>query len=105
MVLATKEYTMKNASAVPRANAKVVQTEMRQAAVVRKNLGIFEYVPHAANGMYQRHGTIVVHFAAQAINVHVNHVGCRIDSHAPNMIEDHGASDHPPGIAAEIFQQ
>ena len=55
---------MENARAVPSANARVVQMEMRQAAVVRKNLGMFEHVPHATNRMDEWFGTILVYFTA-----------------------------------------
>ena len=47
----------------------------------------------------------MVHFAAQAIDVDIHHVRCRINPHAPDVIQDHGASYYASGIAAKIFQE
>src|ERR1700693_2266826 len=94
-----------NARAVPRANARVVQIEMRQAAVVRKILGIVEHVSNAADGVNQRCAAIGVYFVAQTINVDIDHISCRIDPHTPDVIQDHGTSYNTSGIAAKVLQE
>ncbi len=78
---------------------------MRQAAVVREILGMLEHVPNAADGVNQRCASIGVNFVSQAINVDIDHVSCGIDSHTPDVIEDHGTSYNTAGIAAKIFQE
>jgi len=47
----------------------------------------------------------MVDLAAQAINMHIHDVGCGIDPHPPNVIQNHGASHHTAFIPAELFQQ
>ena len=98
---------MENAPAVPSANARVVQIEIRQAAVVRKFLGMFENVANTPNRMNQ--GSlgvgVVAYFAPQAIEVNVNHVGCGVHRHFPDMVQNHGPRDYATLVAAKIFQQ
>src|SRR5579863_2525517 len=96
---------MENAPAVPSANAKVVQIEIRQAAVVRRFLGMFENVANAANRMNQRSWGIVIYFAAQPINVNVNHVGCGVNPHLPDMVQNHGPRYDTTFVPAKVFQQ
>ena len=55
---------MEKATAVPSAKARVVQIEIRQAAVARKFLGILENVAHPANCVDQRAQGVMIHFAA-----------------------------------------
>ena len=47
----------------------------------------------------------MVHFAAQAIDVDIDYVRCGINPHAPDVIQDHCASNYAPGIPAKIFQE
>ena len=37
--------------------------------------------------------------------MNIDHVGCGINPHAPNMIQDHCASYDAAGISAEIFEK
>src|ERR1700686_3135526 len=96
---------MENAPAVPRPNARVVQSEIRQAAVVRKFLGMFENVANTTNRMNQRSRGVVIHFAAQAVGMDIHYVGSGINPHLPDMIQDHGARYYATFIAAKIFEQ
>ena len=96
---------MENAIAVPMANAVAVQMEIRQAAVVRSRLGIFQHVPYSANGMNQGPRRCMIHFAAQTVNVNIHHIRRRINSHSPHMVKDHRAGDHASRIPAQILQQ
>ena len=96
---------MEKATAVPTANAKVVQIEIRQAAVVRKFLGILENIANTTNRVDQRPHRIMVHLTAQTINMDIHHVGCGINPHPPNVVQNHGPSYHPTCIPAKIFQQ
>ena len=47
----------------------------------------------------------MVHFAAQAIDVDIHYVCCRINPHAPDVIQNHRARNHTSGIPAKIFQK
>ena len=96
---------MENAPAVPSANARVVQIEMRQAAVAVQNLSMLKNVSDAPNRVDQRDRRIVVHFAAQAINMYIHDVRCGIDSHSPHVVQNHSSRNDPPGISAKIFQK
>src|SRR6266404_2027941 len=96
---------MKNATAVPTAKARVVQVEMRQAAVVRVLLRILQNVPDTADGLDQGPKRFPVDLGAQAINVNVNYIGRRINSHAPDVVKNHSACHHASGISTEILQQ
>ena len=96
---------MENATAVPSANARVVQTEIRQAAVARKFLGMLEDIANTTNGMDQRSRGVMVHFTPQPINMNIDNIGCGIDPHPPDMVQNHGTSYYPAFIPAEIFQK
>jgi len=96
---------MEKATAVPSANASVVQIEIRQAAVVRKFLGMFENVTNATNCVNQRSLSVLIHFAAQTIDMNIHHVGCGVNPHFPDMVQNHGPGHHATFIAAKIFQE
>jgi hypothetical protein len=66
---------------------------------------MLEYVSNAADRLDEWSGSIVVHFAAKAIDVHIDYVRSWIDPHAPDVIQNHGPSNYPPGIPAKIFQE
>src|SRR5208283_2147710 len=96
---------MEKATAVPSANARVVQIEIRHAAVALRFLGILEHVANTANCVDQWPRGVVVHLAAQTINMNIHHVGCGINPHSPDVVQNHSASYHPTFIAAKILQQ
>jgi hypothetical protein len=96
---------MEKATAVPSANARVVQIEIRQAAVERKFLGMFENVANTANCVNQWSRGVMIHFAAQAINVNIDDIGCGINPHLPDMVQNHGPGHYSTFVAAKIFQQ
>src|ERR1700733_5649453 len=96
---------MEKATAVPSANARVVQIEIRQATVVRSVLGMLENIANTPNGVDQRLRRVVVNLAPQTIDMDVDDVGGGIDPHPPNVVQNHGASHHPTFISAKIFQQ
>ena len=96
---------MEKATAVPSANARVVQIEIRQAAVARRFLGMLENVANPSNGVDQRARSVMVHLAAQTINMDIHDVGCWIDPHPPDMVQNHSTSYHATFIAAKILQQ
>src|ERR1039457_160023 len=96
---------MEKATAVPSANARVVQIEIRQAAVARRLLGMLENVANTADGVDQRLRRVMVYLTAQTIDVDIHDVGCGIKSHPPDMVQNHGASYHATFIPAKILQQ
>jgi len=55
--------------------------------------------------MNQRSRRVVIYFAAEAINVNVNHVGCGVNPHFPDVVQNHGPRHHATFVAAKIFQQ
>src|ERR1700730_17646207 len=96
---------MEKARAVPSANARVVQIEIRQAAVARKFLDMPENVANTTNGIELRLRRVMVHFIAQTINMDIHDVGGGINAHAPDVVQNHGASYYATFIPAKIFQQ
>ena len=66
---------------------------------------MFENVANATNGVDQRSRGVVVHLAAQTINMDIHDVGCGINPHPPDVVQNHGASYHSTFIPAKIFQQ
>src|SRR5579885_2223436 len=103
MPRATNKYTIRKAIAVPMAKAVAAQMEMRQAAVVRSRLGIFQDISYTTYGVDQRLGCGVVYLAAQPVNMHINHVSRGVNPHPPYVVQNHGAGHYPACIAAEIF--
>src|ERR1035438_10441913 len=96
---------MEKAKAVPSANARVVQIEIRQAAVERKFLGMFENVANTTNCVNQWSRGVMIHFAAQTVNVNIDDIGCGVNPHLPDMVQNHGPGHHSTFVAAKIFQQ
>ena len=86
---------------VPHVNASVAHSEMRQAALRTGGLPVLEDITHSPQRSDQRRLTVSVNLAAQPINMHVDYVGVGLDAHAPNLIKDHGACDHPAGVPAQ----
>jgi hypothetical protein len=66
---------------------------------------MFENVSDAADCVDEWYRAIVIHFVAQAIDVDIDYVRGRINLHAPNVIQNHAASNYAPGIATKIFQE
>jgi hypothetical protein len=48
---------------------------------------------------------MLIYLASQAIDVDVHHVRRGINSHAPNVVQNHRASNHSAGISTKIFQE
>ena len=68
-------------------------------------LDMFQDIPHTADGVNQGLAIVVVNFTAQAINVNVYHIGCRIKTHMPYMVEDHRPSNYTARVPAKVLQQ
>src|ERR1035438_8579346 len=96
---------MEKATAVPSANASVVQIEIRQAAVARKFLGMFENVANTTNCVNQRSRGVMIHFAAQTINMNIDDIGCGVNPHLPHMVQNHGPGHDSTFVPAKILQQ
>jgi hypothetical protein len=96
---------MEKAAAVPSANASVVQIEIRQAAVERRFLGMFENVANTTNCVNQRSRGVMIHFAAQTINVNIDDIGCGVNPHLPDMVQNHGPGHDSTFVPAKIFEQ
>ena len=96
---------MTNATKVPKENASVVHKAMRHAAVLRKFSNLLQDVPNTANRVNQRPAIFAVNLAAQTIDMNVHNVGAGVNTHAPNVVQDHRASNNPACVAAKILQQ
>src|SRR5579864_444791 len=96
---------MEKATAVPSAYARVVQIEIRQAAVAPRFLDMLENVAHTANRVNQWTRSVVIHLAAQTINMDIHDIGCGINLHPPDVVQNHRARYHATFVPAKIFQQ
>ncbi len=47
----------------------------------------------------------MIDLAAKSIDVNIDDVGGGIETHAPDVIENHGSGDDASGVAAEILEQ
>ncbi len=68
-------------------------------------LPVFEDIAHTSHGPNQRYLSRAIHLAAQAVDMHVNHIRVRLNAHAPHFIQNHGARHHAARISAEILQE
>jgi hypothetical protein len=89
---------------VPQANTKVAKREIRQAAL-RRRLAVAENISDPTKGFNERRLTFAVYLAAKTIDVHIYDVGVRVDTHPPNLIENHRASDDTAWVATEILEE
>src|SRR5271165_980621 len=105
MSSATNRWRNRKTSSVPHANASVAQSEMRHAALCITGLSVFDDITHASQSSNQRLLSAPVHLSAQPVNMHIHHVGVRLNSHAPHLVQDHGARHYAARIPAKVFQQ
>ena len=89
----------------PKAKASVPQREIRHAALRVMGLDISEDIAHSSQSPNQGLSSAAIYLATQTAHVNVDHIGFRLDAHAPNAFEDHGARHHPAGISAQEFEQ
>src|SRR5665213_2864747 len=80
---------------------------VNRKAELRRNLGLMrtDHIAGTTHGLQQWGGEAFVQLAAQARNMHVNHVGLRIKVIVPDIFKQHCASNNMPSVADEIFQQ
>src|SRR5271165_6686006 len=91
---------------VPQANASVAHKEIRQAALrMIIGLAVPEDIAYSPQSSNQGTVPIRVNLPPQPVDVHIHNVGVRLDSHAPNLIENHGSGNDPARIPAQILQQ
>src|ERR1700688_1730256 len=76
-------------------------------AVVRKSLpsAVTDHISRASDGVQKRRLEIPVDLGAQARDMHVDHVGLRIEMIVPDMFEQHRAGDNLAGVLHQIFEQ
>src|ERR1035438_2096754 len=105
MSLATNPCRKTKTSMVPHANAKVAHSEMRQAALCRMGLAVFEDIANTPKRSNQRLLPLAIHLPPQPIDMHVHNIGVRLDAHSPDLIENHGTRNHAACVPAKILQQ
>src|SRR5882757_4994424 len=66
---------------------------------------VTDHVSGAADRMQQRPLKTLVDLGAQPRNVHVDHVGLRIEMIVPDVLQQHGARHHLAGMLHQIFEQ
>src|SRR5918998_5081043 len=62
---------------------------------------VTDHVPRSAYSMQKRLGKALVDLAPQPRDVHVDHIGLRIEIIVPHVLQQHGARDHLTGVAHE----
>src|SRR6266702_3888987 len=66
---------------------------------------VTDHVPRAADRVQQRPLETLVDLRAQPRNVHVDHVGLRIEMIVPDVLQQHGTRHHLTGMLHQIFEQ
>src|SRR5271165_1270517 len=105
MSRAIKKYMMESASATPTAKATAGHAAIRHAAESRRALRFPENITDTSNGVDQRRFSVFIDFLAQAVDLHFNHVGGRINVHVPDLVKDHRTRHHSSGIPYQVFQK
>jgi hypothetical protein len=82
----------------------VAKREIRQAAL-RRRLAVAENIPYPTKGLNEGRLTFAVYLTAKTIDVYIYDVGVRMNTHPPNLIENHRASDDTPWVATEILEE
>src|ERR1700722_18392624 len=99
MSFATKRWSMTISSIVPIANASVAQREIRHAALRMTGLAVFEDIANTSQSPNQRLTAFCVHLAAQAVDMHINNIGVRLNSHPPYFGEKHRSSNNSSSVS------
>src|SRR5262245_6883148 len=55
--------------------------------------------------MQQRLGETFINLRAQPRDMHVDHVGLRVEMIVPHIFQQHGAGHHLPGMLHQVFEQ
>src|SRR5438034_4300964 len=66
---------------------------------------VTDHVSRAADGVQQRLREPLVDLGAEPRDVHVDHIGLRIEVVIPDVFQKHGAGYHLPRMLHEIYQQ
>src|SRR5690606_29530527 len=77
----------------------------RRPLLQGKTSGGVEAVARAADGMQQRALEAAVDLRAQPADVHVDHVGLRVEVVVPDALEQHRARDHLTRMAHQELEQ
>src|SRR5579884_4017941 len=86
-------------------NARKASASLK--AVVRKILpsAVTNHVSRAADRVEQRRIEVFIDLGAQSRDMHVDHIGLRIEVIVPNALEQHGPGDDLAGVLHQIFEQ
>jgi hypothetical protein len=85
---------------VPQANASVAHRERRHAALRIVGLAVSENITHTSQGSNEGPAPVGVYLPAQAVNMDIHDIGVGLDSHAPDLIENHRSCNDAAGISA-----
>src|SRR5208282_3719324 len=66
---------------------------------------VADHVAGAAHRMQQRLREALIDFGTQPRNVHVDHIGLRVEVIIPDVLQQHGPSDDLAGVPHQIFEQ
>ena len=84
-VTATNRCSIANTSMVPMANARLAQSEMRQAALRMIGLAAFEDISDPSQCLDQRLAPFGVDLAAETVNVNIDHIRVGLNPHPPYL--------------------
>src|SRR5688572_21630606 len=79
--------------------------DMRIATTPAPSAAIAQYVAGATHRVQQRALESLVDGGAQPADVHVDHVGLRVEMQVPDGLEQHGAGHYLAGVAGQVFEQ
>src|SRR5579862_1128007 len=109
---ASSEWRRKNTVSAPSSTNATVRTPAYQATRRKLSERVFmpalvlgEAVTDAAHGADELHRERIIHLAAQMAYVHVHDVRQALEALVPDVLDDHGAREHPPGVGGEVLKQ
>src|SRR5690606_30979395 len=64
-----------------------------------------DHVTRAANGVEKRLFEILLDLAAKTGDMHIDHIGLRVEVIVPHILKQHGACNHLPGMPHQVLEQ
>src|SRR6185437_6001633 len=105
MSFATKRSRKMKTTIVPQVKASVAHSDMRHAALRTAGLLVLEDIAYSPQSPNQWPLPVAVDLAAKAIDVDIDYICVGLNAHAPNLVKDHGARDHPACVATQVFEK
>src|SRR5262249_15627286 len=99
------QYTVSNSTATDTPNTAAHHATSRKLALLKKLRSVTQAVSGAAHRVDELAIEVAVHLRAQAADVGLDHARARVEVKLPDILEQHGAGHHLPGVAHQVLEQ